>query len=874
MVFSASSRAAAETELKKVLVLHSYHRGLGWTDSIAQGIDQAFHNTDYPVETVTEYMDTKRIFSEEYLDHLARILTFKYRNQKFDVIISSDDHAFGFLLRYHDRIFPDTPVVFCGVNNFKDELIRGRPPFTGVVEAFSIKGTIEAALMINPNLRQVYAVVDKTVTGKANLKLLEAIIPGFKQLEFITITDKDMTDVQKEVSQLPQDSIVLLLAFTSDRSGNVFSLEQSADLITATSNSPVYSFWDFHLNHGIVGGMLTTGLSQGTKAAELSMLILGGQRPIDIPVVKTSPNRYVFDYTVLKKFHIPTNHLPPDSTIINRPPSFYEQYRRLIWPAALIFGLLLVFIMIISNALMKTRAAEARLKISEESYRDIFDNLMDVYFKTTLDGTIENVSPSAKTILGYSAQELIGKKTNMLYQNPEDREEMLTELKKKGQIRGFELIFKKRTGEPFNLSVNADLNFDEYGRPIGLSGTIRDITESKQAQKDKIKAQKLASEHEKLALVGQIAGKMAHDFNNVLGIIMGNAELSILLCKDDQIKHRLELIYKQTIRGKNLTKNLVAFAKDQEPRQRFFRISEKIDLVLNLMKKDLEGIELLKEESPDVPELLADSGMIEHALVNMIQNSIHATSMVEDPRIVIRTFSRGKTICFEIEDNGCGIPEEHLTNIYEPSFTLKGSKDITGSYQPGIKGTGYGMSNVKKYIEQHKGTISIESKWGKGTRFTVSLPVIKKTLTSEEKTKIERQGLNFNKYILLVEDETDIADVQYSILTQAPFSHKVDIADNGQVAMDLFDRNEYDIVSLDYILPGRINGMDVYHHIRETDRNIPILFISGNIEFLESIKELKQKDARIDHLSKPCQNEEYVSSINGLFDNKTGKNHI
>ncbi|MCP4670586.1 MAG: response regulator [Desulfobacula sp.] len=381
-----------------------------------------------------------------------------------------------------------------------------------------------------------------------------------------------------------------------------------------------------------------------------------------------------------------------------------------------------------------------------------------------------------------------------------------------------------------------------------------------------MKAQKIADEQKKLALVGQVAGKMAHDFNNILGIIMGNAELALLDCESSKIKRTLSLIHKQTIRGKNLTKNLIVFAKDQEPKQEFFKLNEKIDLVVNLLRKDLEEIKFLREDKPDVPELLADPGMIEHALVNLIQNSIHATSQAKHPRIIMRTYSNNKNICFEIEDNGCGIPNEHLKNIYEPSFTLKGSKDTTGSYMPGIKGTGYGMANVKKYVNQHKGNIGIESKTGSGTKIIISLPVIKKELTFEEKIKIQKEITQFEKYILLVEDETAISDVQYKVLTQSPCNHKVDIANNGKVAMDLFDRNEYDFVSLDYILPWNINGMDVYNHIRETNKKIPILFISGNIEFLESVKELMRKDNHIDHQSKPCQNKDYVTTINKLLE--------
>ncbi|MCK5096866.1 MAG: response regulator, partial [Desulfobacteraceae bacterium] len=285
-----------------------------------------------------------------------------------------------------------------------------------------------------------------------------------------------------------------------------------------------------------------------------------------------------------------------------------------------------------------------------------------------------------------------------------------------------------------------------------------------------------------------------------------------------------------------------------------------------LLKKDLEGIALTREDKLGVPELLADSGMIEHALVNLIQNSIHAISMTEHPIIIIRTYFLDDNIYFEIEDNGCGIAKEHLENIYKPSFTQKGNKDVTGSYKIGIKGTGYGMANVKKYIEQHKGDISVESEPGSGTKFTIKLPEIKKELTPEEKKEILKSKLHYHKYILLVEDETAISDIQYRVLTQEPCNHKVDIATNGQVAIDLFDRNKYDFVSLDYILPGNINGMDVYNHIREIDKTIPVLFISGNIEFLESIKALRQKDVNVDHLSKPCQNKDYVNSINKLLE--------
>ncbi len=394
---------------------------------------------------------------------------------------------------------------------------------------------------------------------------------------------------------------------------------------------------------------------------------------------------------------------------------------------------------------------------------------------------------------------------------------------------------------------------------------VRDVTAEKVAVDEKINAQHFAAEQEKHALIGQIAGKMAHDFNNVLGAIMGNAELALLDLKDSENRKPIDIIYKQAIRGKNLTRNLVAFAKHTEIKQEYFKLNDKITLVLDLLKRELEGIRIIRDDQMNVPDLLADPGMIEHTLVNLLQNSIHATSLSDDPVIAISTFSDGEIIFIKIEDNGCGIPKKQIGNIYEPSFTLKGAKDLTHSYKSDIKGTGYGMANVKRYIEQHNGSIIVKSEFGAGTEFTIGLPVIRKELSKKEREEIRSEQNIAGKYILLVEDEQSISEVQYRILTQSPCNHKVDIASNGQIAMDLLNRNTYDLLSLDYMLPGKINGMDVYKHARAISKSVPILFISGNLEFLESIRELKKKDLFVDHLSKPCQNRSYITCVNSLL---------
>ena len=513
------------------------------------------------------------------------------------------------------------------------------------------------------------------------------------------------------------------------------------------------------------------------------------------------------------------------------------------------------------------RVAEIALKESRARFKTLFNGLNDAVFvhpfaEKGFKKFVE-VNDVACQCYGYRREELLEMSPQDLILDPEGRGMGSQENRwnlKQSKKRTIETLTRRKNGEIFPVEISSCL-FEFHGELMVLS-TVRDITDRRQNEKERADAVKFAAEQEKYALVGQVAGKMAHDFNNILGAIMGNAELSLLECRDKETRETLETILVQTQRGKNLTRNLMAFALDQEPKEEYFSINQKIDLVLSLLGKDLDGIDVHRRFTAELPELLADPGMIEHALVNLIQNSIHALSRTETALIEIATrFSNG-VVFIEIRDNGCGIPDIHHKRIYTPSFSLKGSRDVTGAYAGGIRGTGYGMANVKKYIQKHRGTIEFTSREGKGTCFVLGIPLIQKDLTDTERHRMAGKPVIQGKRILLVEDERAISTVQKKILGQPPFSHEVVLAETGQDAVEAFDEERFDLVSLDYILPGRLNGLDVYSHIRRVDLEIPIIFVSGNMGFLESIEDLKSRDSMMDHLSKPCENIVFADTIN------------
>lgn len=539
--------------------------------------------------------------------------------------------------------------------------------------------------------------------------------------------------------------------------------------------------------------------------------------------------------------------------------------------AIIVFSLVLLVVIVLSTFIFnlvqsmdveigKRKDAQDKLIRSQKRLKALSDASFEgIVFSEK--GICKDLNHAAEVLLGYPREEAIGMHISE-WISPKYRETAVSNIAS-GHEDPYEAEIIKKEGTIFPCEIQARMVVDKDNRH--RISAVRDISDRKIAESEKQKALLLVAEQKKLSLVGQVAGKMAHDFNNVLAAIMGNSELALMGCKDEGLIEKLELILQQTLRGRNLTKNLVAFAHDNEPKQEFFQLRHKIDLVLKLLNRDLEGIDVQRRYDLKLPDLMADSGMVEHLLINLLNNSIHATGKNENPTIFIRTNLQNGYICLEVEDNGCGIPSKHIDSVFEPAFSLKGSKDLQSAYKSGVKGTGYGLANVKKYVTQHKGKLEIDSEENFGTKISIFFPIVHKTLTAKEKEERANQITQSGKKILLVEDESSISEVQARILTEEPLNHFVEIAQNGKTAIELFNKEEYDLISLDYILPGGVTGMDVYKSIRKKDKSVPILFISGNIEFIESLNKLGRDDKLMAHLSKPCQNAEYVDAINQLL---------
>jgi len=486
---------AQNSHKKNVLILNSYNYGYGWTDSIMKGIEAVLPQQDYNL--TVEYMDTKRYEEPAYFQKLFDLYHYKFAAKKFDIIICSDDNAFNFLIKYKDNLFTSKmPVVFCGVNFFQDLDLKDRQDFTGVVENYDIAGTVKIIRNLQPNLKEILIISDRTTTGISNtLKAREVMAGQFPEQKYTLVDNVTMGDLLQILGRSPVGNVALYLGFTIDKTGKSYApLEQSLVSISRHSKVPFYSVWEFTLE-SVVGGMITSGYYQGEMAARMAKRLLDGDNVAAIPVVKESPNRPMFNYIQMKRFGISLSQLPPGSTIINLPDSFYEENKSLvIGTIAVMAGLFIVIIVLITN-INKRKQAEDALQVSNER--------LQLALKGADLGTWDwNVKTGAVTfnerwadMLGYSLNEVEPHANSWeKLVHPEDLPAIMDMLKAhlEGRTSFYETEhrLKHKSGQwIWALDKGKVIERDGEGKPVRACGTHLDITERKQAEEARREAE-------------------------------------------------------------------------------------------------------------------------------------------------------------------------------------------------------------------------------------------------------------------------------------------------------------------------------------------------------------------------------------------------
>lgn len=363
----------AQASQQNVLLFHSYHQEYDWTGDIQKGFEDSLYEEFPDARFFVEYMDTKRIYTEEYLEVLRKAYELKYGNKKFDVILSSDDNALNFLLENREQLFPDAPIVFCGVNYFEPEKVKDHKNITGVNEEASFRESLDLALKLHPYVSKIVIVNDTTTTGKIVDKEIQENLAELKKKYSVEILGDSAIDkvIERVGEYNAKDTLIYFTLYLRDGVGQSFEVGDVVSMLKRSSDIPIYGTWGFSLGHGIVGGYLTSGHHQGERAGKIATRILNGEKADDIPVLMETPKEYMFDWNELEANDINLDLLPNDSTIINKPISFYEENKAAIHSVILLITFLILIITVLVLFILKRKQRgrflrEYNLKLKKE----------------------------------------------------------------------------------------------------------------------------------------------------------------------------------------------------------------------------------------------------------------------------------------------------------------------------------------------------------------------------------------------------------------------------------------------------------------------------------------------------------------------------
>lgn len=693
---------------KEVLLLHSYHKGYAWSDDISKTIEKELFSYQ-DIELSTEYMDTKRITTPSYLNKLAILYKEKFSKRNFDLIIVSDNNAFDFAVKHKDTLFKNIPILFCGINNFDKKHFYDnnlQKNMTGILEGVDLEKNIQLITKLHPNVNKLLILNDRSKTGLALKKDLEPIIQKYKfQLQIEYIDNMNIKAIETKVSQLDENTIILFLLFSKDKEDQYFTYKKGFKKIKASANVPIYGVWDFYIKYGLVGGLLTSAVSQGESVSTMAVDILTKNKSIqDIPIVSKSPNKYIFNYYEVQKYSIKIEPFLQNYSLINKPKSIYEEYTEFV-----LLSIISIFILSGLVVIMRVNIQQRKILQKDLQNRIKFDKVLlntipnAIYYKNQT-GEILGCNQAFAELFKMSQKDIIGKTAYDIYPKEIaiDNENIDKQLFKNLGRDNSELTLHFPNASMKHIILNKAVYLNADKTIGGVVCIMDDITERMQQKQFLIQQGKLAE-------MGDMIAAVAHQWNEPL------VELSAQV-QDIQTSYLLDELEKLDINTfvndsmvqiQYMSKTLSDFRSFLKPSTKkiLFSIKQSFEEIFEIIGKQIFysniDVEIKYKDNSHTQNIYGYENEFKQVLLNIINNAKNKIVEIENDenkrfKIDITIESDKDNNIIKIIDNGGNIKDHIILNIFDPYFTTK--KD----------GTGFGLYMAKVIIEDKmNGTIGV-----------------------------------------------------------------------------------------------------------------------------------------------------------------------
>jgi len=489
----------------------------------------------------------------------------------------------------------------------------------------------------------------------------------------------------------------------------------------------------------------------------------------------------------------------------------------------------------IIGCFLKYHEAEEAVRLGEKRLRLLADNTLDCIWRMDMNLTFTYVNPAVKQMFDYEPDEWIGSNLSD-HCSKEEMEKMInilsTYMENSREPSGvlFETSLKHRNGKGIPVEILGKYLYDQNGSVAGLQGTTRNISERKEAEKERRRLSAQLRHSQKMEAIGTLAGGIAHDFNNILTAIVGYAELSLMDAKEkSRLSNNLREIYRAGDRATELVKQILTFCRQTELERQPMQISPIVKEALKLLRSSIPTtIEIKSSIKDNLGATMADPTQIHQVVMNLCTNAAQAMektggklTVTLDKTILGKNFrtmhpdiTPGVYFQLTVADTGLGIPPEIMEKIFDPYFTTKKIEE----------GTGLGLSVSQGIVKSCGGEITVESTLNKGSIFRVYLPEINLNALQEEDKTIELP--TGNQCILFVDDEPSLVDMGQQRLSR--LGYQVEGYTSSVKALSQFQSNptRYDLVITDMTMPV-ISGDRLARRLIEIRPDIPIILCTG-----------------------------------------------
>ncbi len=829
LLVSVSAAGAQQGGTAKILVINSYNFGYDWSDQELLGFKKRILETFPHLDIYIETLDTKNFYAKNHFPQVRALLYHKYRNIKFSAIVVMDNAALTFARDYRRELFPQVPLLFCGINNYRPQMLDGQHPITGIAEQHDLGGTLQLALKLQPDTQDVIVVHDYTDTGVEMRRQLEAVMARFPQLHFRFIAEQPLEETISELGLLHEGSIVLLLSYTVEKTGRSFTQAATAQRLSLASHVPVYAVHHEQLGHGIIGGMMLSGVGQGELVAGQLARLLKGEKTDQIPVVVDGIARPAFDAKVLDHYGLSRALVPPDAEVIHLPRPFYLVSKKLFWLALGIFSLLFLLLLGMVRNSWKRKQLEHSLRLSEKRFRLLIEQAPEAILVYDVeDERMMEANAKASELFACPREQLLRDGIQHYFTSEQADGMSIEESRQfyfKRALAGEHVQFQRSICDAAGnrhicevLLVHLPFQGQKW-----LRESFIDITEKMSLEEQLRQAEKMES-------IGKMAGGIAHDFNNQLASIMGYAEMLQRNLNSGKLQTYTQHIQTAARRSAGLIRQLLDFSRKGQQVSAVIEIDVLLDEVLAMLRHSIDkSVQIVAELNAGPVTVVGDPDQLQNALLNLAINARDA--MPDGGHLTFRTdlaYLDGKSLwCYEdrlrtgtylrisVCDTGCGMDQTTQKRIFEPFFTTKG----TG------KGTGMGLASVYGAVRSHQGHIHVHSAPGQGATFHLFLPLCDTMLpvSGEEKRLLPVSG---NGNILLVDDEEQVRGMSCEMLRE--LGYRVTACADGHEAVSFYRNNwsSIDLALIDMTMPD-MDGGRTYLELRRINPALRAILCSG-----------------------------------------------